>query len=307
MANGWSVDHYLLFDGRPFVEATLDGGLNEVEERLYIHLGQRLIATVSGLDVSHVISDHIGFPLAVADEQGGILWYASHQAFGEVGTVHEGTSAADPLRRFPGQWRPDPVLFSVPTNLYYNGHRWYSPAWGRYTQADPLGKPFAIKDALFAYAGSSPLRFIDPLGLECESCCQSPEAIAEDLRTIKQAINLKLLAYLSTTFKIQTKCGQFNSLVEDAIRNAPAKCHDQRAVTSKRRALFAKKEPYHMAVIIKPCDKESWEKDGIILDPWPSAILYEFSWNNWRPGILRFEPYLEYNDIQVGECLEERP
>ncbi len=163
LANGWSVDHLLLSDGRPFIEVTLDGGQNEVEEQLFIHAGQRLLATVSGSDVSHVISDHVGFPLAVADEQGNMLWHASHQGFGEVDTVHEGTGAADPLRRYPGQWKPDPVIFSAPTNLYFNGYRWYSPAWGRYTQADPLGLQGGL--GLYAYAGLNPLRFSDPYGL----------------------------------------------------------------------------------------------------------------------------------------------
>lgn len=64
-----------------------------------------------------------------------------------------------PLRH-PGQY-DDPE-----TGLFYNYFRdCYDPATGRYCQADPIG--FAGGSmSLYAYVDSSPLRFIDPLGLQ---------------------------------------------------------------------------------------------------------------------------------------------
>jgi RHS repeat-associated protein len=50
------------------------------------------------------------------------------------------------------------------TNRYYHGFRWYRPAIGRYTQADPAGYASGAF-SLYAYAGSDPLNEIDPYGL----------------------------------------------------------------------------------------------------------------------------------------------
>lgn len=55
-------------------------------------------------------------------------------------------------------------------------HRWYSPATGRYTRPDPIGKIRRARDGLFTanhlyvYAADSPLSFVDPLGLVAWSC-----------------------------------------------------------------------------------------------------------------------------------------
>jgi len=68
-------------------------------------------------------------------------------------------------------------VFSAPyfdkeTNTHYNYFRDYDPGIGRYLQPDPLGiattrRPtFTIAlNHLYAYVGSNPLTFIDPLGL----------------------------------------------------------------------------------------------------------------------------------------------
>ena len=50
-----------------------------------------------------------------------------------------------------------------PTSREYHVHRWYQPATGRYTRADPLGLEGGWN--LYAYAGASPTSYSDPLGL----------------------------------------------------------------------------------------------------------------------------------------------
>ena len=48
------------------------------------------------------------------------------------------------------------------TGLYYYRARHYSPAWGRFLQADPIG--YAGGANLYAYVGNDPLNNTDPLG-----------------------------------------------------------------------------------------------------------------------------------------------
>ncbi len=50
----------------------------------------------------------------------------------------------------------------------YKISRWYRPAWGRYTQPDPIGLRGGIN--LFGYAVENPLRFTDRRGLVAWNC-----------------------------------------------------------------------------------------------------------------------------------------
>jgi len=68
-----------------------------------------------------------------------------------------GTFAYNP--RLPGQ------LYDVEDALFYNLNRNYDPVLGRYVQADPIGLQGGPNS--YAYVGSSPILFSDPLGLFC--------------------------------------------------------------------------------------------------------------------------------------------
>jgi RHS repeat-associated protein len=90
--------------------------------------------------------------------------------------------------RFPGQW-DDPSFHShgLRGGVYYNLHRWYEAATGRYTRPDPVG--LAGKDwTLYSYARANPLFNVDVLGLlpvkpvpddnaDIRRICQSPTAL----------------------------------------------------------------------------------------------------------------------------------
>ena len=58
---------------------------------------------------------------------------------------------------FPGQY------YDQETRFWYNGHRDYDAATGRYLQPDPLGIGGEINPYL--YASGNPLMNVDPLGL----------------------------------------------------------------------------------------------------------------------------------------------
>jgi RHS repeat-associated protein len=126
-------------------------------ERDYIYLNGQPIARVSsqqGEGIQYVISDHLGAPVALVDENKTIRWKAQWYPFGEL--YDEFVSSTNEIR-FPGQWEDDE------TGLYYNWHRYYGPATGRYYQSDPIGLDGGA--ALYLYAGANPIGSIDPFGL----------------------------------------------------------------------------------------------------------------------------------------------
>jgi RHS repeat-associated protein len=57
-----------------------------------------------------------------------------------------------------------PITCLPGRNLFVNGYRWYNPDWGRYTQSDPV--PAKSARNRYRYAGTNPLRFVDPFGLQ---------------------------------------------------------------------------------------------------------------------------------------------
>jgi RHS repeat-associated protein len=177
------VRHYLLPDGRPHLDKPSALMQPAPVPWSYAYLGDRLLARFDGAgNVEHVVTDHIGYPMATISYTGTIQWQPDPEPFGDVISEQQVGPGHDPLIRYPGQWRVDPVLSTTEpafTTLYYNTHRWYNPTWGRYTQADPLGgdsllKSIVVPENLFGYAEADPLRLIDPFGLcSCDDDCPS--------------------------------------------------------------------------------------------------------------------------------------
>lgn len=86
----------------------------------------------------------------------------------------------------PGQY------YDVETGLTYNGARYYDQQLGRYIQSDPLGLAGGSYST-YSYAGSDPLRFVDPLGLAAS--CGVPDRCAQLRKQIftKSALLVKEL------------------------------------------------------------------------------------------------------------------
>jgi len=105
-------------------------------------------------------NDHLGTPQAMTDSTGKVVWTMSQTPFG-IATANEDPDG-DGIKvtnnfRFPGQY------FDAETGVNYNYFRTYVPAFGRYTQHDPIGLNGGPNP--FGYVGGNPVNWIDPWGL----------------------------------------------------------------------------------------------------------------------------------------------
>jgi RHS repeat-associated protein len=101
-----------------------------------------------------IITDLIGTPNELIDEQGDIVWRARATLWGNT-TWATSSTTYTPLR-FPGQY------FDPETGLHYNFHRHYDSESGRYLTTDPLGLTPAPNPATYV---KNPHTWSDHLGL----------------------------------------------------------------------------------------------------------------------------------------------
>jgi RHS repeat-associated protein len=121
----------------------------------------------------------------VPDIQGSVIASidSASGSLSKVGYLPYGKSvSAPPAFGYTGQ-RIDPET----GGLYYYRARHYSPAWGRFLQADPIG--YAGGGNLYGYVGNDPLNFNDPAGLAADSIFSSNfymQSIQKPARDISQ-------------------------------------------------------------------------------------------------------------------------
>ncbi len=88
------------------------------------------------------------------DSSAQVVWQTAYLPFGKAQIV---TETVENNFRFPGQY------YDSETGLYYNYHRYYDPAIGRYLTADPIGLDGGVN--LYAYVQNNPVNWVDPYGL----------------------------------------------------------------------------------------------------------------------------------------------
>ncbi|GGQ01984.1 RHS repeat-associated core domain-containing protein [Streptomyces roseolilacinus] len=108
-----------------------------------------------------IVTDLIGAPTELVDENGGIAWQSRTTVWGTT-SWNRGALAYTPLR-FPGQY-DDPE-----TGLYYNCFRYYDPTIGRYLSPDPLGLDAAPNPVAYVV---NPHLWMDPEGLIAKGCTE---------------------------------------------------------------------------------------------------------------------------------------
>ncbi|MFF1708776.1 RHS repeat-associated core domain-containing protein [Streptomyces sp. NPDC058268] len=101
-----------------------------------------------------IVTDAIGTPTELIDEDGGIAWRSRATLWGSTAWATDSV-AYTPLR-FPGQY------FDPETGLHYNFFRHYDPETARYVSPDPLGLAPAPNPVAYV---RNPCLWSDPLGL----------------------------------------------------------------------------------------------------------------------------------------------
>jgi RHS repeat-associated protein len=157
---------WFIWDGDQLL-AQFDGAGDR--DRRYAYTGglapaEQAVSDGSAEDVQAVHADHLDTPRGLSGGSAQAVWRAAYRAFGST-TLDEDPDA-DMANvafavRFPGQ------LADAESSLHYNRWRALDPSIGRYLSADPIARsrPFASQENLYAYAMSSPITRIDPLGL----------------------------------------------------------------------------------------------------------------------------------------------
>ena len=146
-------------DGQLLAEA--DAGTQKIT-RQYIWLGNKPVAYLFGDKGYYVHTDNTDTPQVLTDSQQKVVWTTQTYPFGKQ--QYSGSIAFN--LRYPGQY------FDEETGLHYNGHRYYDPNTGRYITSDPIGLAGGLNT--YAYVGSNPLGFVDPLGLDANDISETP-------------------------------------------------------------------------------------------------------------------------------------
>jgi len=105
--------------------------------------------------VWHYVTDHLGTPQEMYDQDGEIVWAADFSAYGL--TARSLAQEVDNPIRFPGQY------YDQESGLHYNRFRYYDSQVGRYINQDPIGLIGGAN--LYAYVVGNPLSYSDSSGL----------------------------------------------------------------------------------------------------------------------------------------------
>jgi RHS repeat-associated protein len=133
----------------------------------YIYAGPGAPVEQVGLaagTVTYLVTDTLGSVRGTVSSSGALTGTTSYDAYGNPQTAG-GLTATTPFGYAGGYTDPDGLIYLI--------HRYYDPATGQFTSADPdaatTGEPYA-------YAGGDPVDATDPTGLCAESWCPPPPA-----------------------------------------------------------------------------------------------------------------------------------
>jgi RHS repeat-associated protein len=119
----------------------------------YVYLNGRPVAEITGGSLYYLHVDRLGTPQLVTNGGQNVAWSTTYQPFG--GTPIPVGSISQNLR-FPGQYEDGE------TSLSYNLNRDYMPNFGRYVEADSIGRLGGPN--LYLYATGNPQKFTDRFG-----------------------------------------------------------------------------------------------------------------------------------------------
>jgi hypothetical protein len=174
-------------------------GNSLLKDTWVLYLGDRPVAQLDGTNaatatLTYLTTDALSAPALATGTTGAVVWSGGFEAFGRdwQATTSNGALGSGIFLRAMGQWDDEAWSSALKSGLYYNVNRWYEPATGRYSAADPLarstggvalhvargaqrgfwtGKPAMLRmlaadeTSTYAYALESAVNFTDPLGL----------------------------------------------------------------------------------------------------------------------------------------------
>jgi RHS repeat-associated protein len=134
------------------------GGLDPeaLEATAKAAIKQQTTEQTAKLTIQMYHCNHLGTPIALINTQGMIDWAVELDPWGNVLNEFNPNNIDQPIR-MQGQ------QIDRESGLFYNRHRYYDPAMGRYITQDPIG--LAGGANLYSYVGGRPLLFTDRLGL----------------------------------------------------------------------------------------------------------------------------------------------
>ena len=120
-----------------------------------------MLHTPSGMQSLYVY-DGIGNPTALVTNTGYTATAYDYDPYGVPTLTEDSGGWGTPVN--PYQFKGG--LHDRTTNWVKFGHRWYSVAWGRFSQMDTLDAPLDPGNAnRYAFAANDPINNADPLGL----------------------------------------------------------------------------------------------------------------------------------------------
>lgn len=123
-------------------------------------------AKIKGDKRYSIVTDYLGTPIQMYDEQGEKTWDCTLDVYGKVANF-EGRSLNDCPFRYQGQYEDEE------TGLYYNRFRYYDSSTGAYLSHDPIGLA-GNNPTLYAYVHDTNL-WIDVLGLAIANGGNAPK------------------------------------------------------------------------------------------------------------------------------------
>ncbi len=158
---------YYAYDESGRVLGEYDANLVPVYETVYTDVGpvavlkQDRSAQVVQTQVNYVYADQIGTPRVITrSTDNAIVWrWDQAEPFGATPPDQNpnGFGVFAYNQRMPGQ------VYDSESATFYNWHRTYDPATGRYLQSDPIGLNGGLNT--YRYVGGNPISVVDSLGL----------------------------------------------------------------------------------------------------------------------------------------------
>lgn len=177
------------------------------------------IAKLIGETYYSIVTNFLGTPEIMFDENGTQIWSAEISIWGELRNV-KGEKQLCPFR-WPGQYE------DVETGLYYNRFRYYDAAAGQYLSQDPIRLHGGTQ--FYAYP-LDPLTAYDPLGLIIVYRLLRPdEDPLQGLNAKKPGRNMTTHGHVSSGSR--NKGSQFISTSTDPAALAPWREPNQRMVS----------------------------------------------------------------------------